>query len=204
MGSSGGSSGGGGISGIQAAQYSLHGWLDYSHFAMSSMTGDPAGFGNVSTVNAQDWYTRLWVPAGLTVSGIYLAITSAGTWDAATDGNRLALFDGAGAFVDQIPIDNTYWQTAGWRGAALSGGTIAAQTSGRFVYAAAKIRGYAGAPPGFAFANFATDRAYQYTGPTTTARRTFFTAAGATFPASVDPTSTGSVTGFHFLIGLLT
>jgi hypothetical protein len=203
MGSSGGSSGGGGITGLQAAQYSRHGPLDFSHFGMSAMTGDPVGFSNASTVNAQDWFTRLWIPAGFTVSGIYLALANAGVWDAATTGNALALYDDGGTLTDSIPVDDTYWQTAGWRGAALSGGTIAAQTSGRFVYACAKIRGYAGTPPAFAFANSAGDRVYQYTGPATTKRRTFYQAAAATFPATINPASTGTATGYAYLIGLL-
>ena len=204
MGSSGGSSGGGGISGTQAAQYSRHGPLDFSHFGMSAMTGDPVGFGNPSTVNGQDWFTRLWIPAGQTVSGIYLAIASAGVWDTVTTGNALALYDAGGTLVDSIPVDDTYWATAGWRGAALTLGTITAQTNGRFVYACAKIRGYAGTPPSFAYCNNAGDRVYQYTGPATTARRTFYQAAGATFPGSINPASTGTATGYAYLIGLTT
>lgn len=172
-----------------------------SHWGLVAASGDPTAFTNPSQVTAQDWMARTWIPAGKPIAGLYLAIAAAGTHDGVISGNGLAIFTDAGALVDTIAYTDSLWATAGWRGGNLLGGTIAAQSAGRWVYLAAKVRGYASSPPSFAFVTGANDRAYMYTGPGTTKRRTFYTSAAATFPSTIDGTSTGTATGYNFLIG---
>lgn len=172
-----------------------------SHWGLVAASDNPISFYNPSQVSAQDWYTRVWIPAGKAVAGLYLAVATAGTHDGVTTGNGLALYDDTGALVDTIAYADALWATAGWRGGALLGGTIAAQTAGRWVYLGAKVRGYAANAPAFAYATGANDRSYHYTGPATTKRRTFYQAAAATFPATIDPAATGTATGYNFLVG---
>lgn len=172
-----------------------------SHWGLVAASDNPIAFYNPSQVSAQDWYTRVWIPAGKAVTGLYLAIATAGVHDGVTTGNGLALYDDSGALVDTIAYADSLWATAGWRGGNLLGGAIAAQAAGRWVYLGAKVRGYAANAPAFAYATGANDRSYHYTGPATTKRRTFYQAAAATFPATIDPAATGTATGYNFLIG---
>jgi hypothetical protein len=172
-----------------------------SHWGLVAASDNPIAFYNPSQVSAQDWYTRVWIPAGKAVTGLYLAIATAGTHDGVTTGNGLALYDDSGTLVDTIAYADSLWATVGWRGGNLLAGAIAAQASGRWVYLGAKVRGYAANAPAFAYATGANDRTYHYTGPATTKRRTFYQAAAATFPATIDPTATGTATGYNFLVG---
>lgn len=173
-----------------------------SHFGFVAASGDPGNYYLRSGVNSQVWCTRVWVPAGKAIAGIYAAIGDAGTHDGATNGNGLAIYDDSGNLVDSTAMDNALWATAGWRGATPSGGTIAAQGAGRWVYAAVMVRGWAAANPTLAYPQGANDRAYMYTGPATTKRRTFYNSTAGSWPSTIDPTSTGTATGYNFLIGL--
>jgi hypothetical protein len=174
-----------------------------AHWGFIAASDDPINFYNPSTISAQTWHTRIWVPAGQPIAGLWVAVGSAGTHDGVTSGNGIALYDDAtGALIDQITPSDSLWATAGWRGGAPAGGTIPAQGSGRWVYLAAQVRGYASSPPGLMFPIGVNDRAFHYAGPATTHRRTFYVSAPATFPSSIDPASTGTATAYNFLAAL--
>lgn len=173
-----------------------------SHWGLVAASDDPLNFYGKSQVNGQVWHTRIWVPANTPITGLYAAVTDAGTHDGTTNGNGLALYSDAGALIDQVPFSNTLWSSNGWRGGNLSAGQIAGQASGRWVYVASMFRGYGTLNPSIAFPSSAADTPFQYTGPGTTKRRTFYTGATGTFPSTIDPTSTGSATGYTPLFAI--
>jgi hypothetical protein len=95
------------------------------------------------------------------------------------------------------------WATAGWCGAAVAGGPIAAQGAGRFVYLGASPKGQGGAfAMQFASTSGSSFPAFQ-TGPGLTHRRSFNLSAGAGtgFPASFDPTSYATASAFLPVMG---
>lgn len=175
-----------------------------THWGLGAATADPSGLMLSSQMsNGQIFYSRIWIPAGTAITNLYAGVTSAGTHDGATAGNGLGLFTDTGTFIDRTPSDNTVWTAAGWRGGALSLGTIAAQGAGRYVYAGILMVGMTVAAA-YAFPSDANDWTFQITGPALTQRRTFYTGGNVAFPASVNPVTGGggTATGYTPMIGI--
>lgn len=164
---------------------------------------DPVVCQNVSTLTSNRWVTRLWVPAGKPIAGMWVALRAGGTHDGLTSGNWLALHDDAGNLLDQTTENRTLWAAAGWRGLLMPSGTIPAGAA-RFVYLDFSLAGWATVPPTFVYANSANDASSVFLtgGPGgTTHRRSAYGAALAS-PAAFDPTAYGTSTGFVPLVGL--
>lgn len=164
---------------------------------------DPAQAQAVSTLNNNQWHTRVWVPAGVSFSNIAIALRTAGTHDGVSTGNWLAVWDDSGNVLDQSAETPTLWTTAGWRTAALPLGTISNRGNG-FVYAGFSVNGFAGTPPTYPFVPNAADSNSVYItgGPGgTTNRRAAYSTSSAT-AAAFNPTSYGTSTGFLPVIGL--
>jgi hypothetical protein len=147
------------------------------------------------------FYARCWVPANKAIASLWVAVRTAGTWDGATGPNGIGLFDDSGTFVDRSNTTGTMFTAAGWVGGALLSGTVAAQSTGRFVYLGLLARGMT-ADPVFPLPSSLTDSHTPWfdSGVGVTKRRAMFVGA-TSFPASFDPTSAGTATAAVPLMG---
>lgn len=173
-----------------------------SGYGLLGATGDPLNFMAASTLgNNTIFYARCYVPANQAVGSLWVAIRTGGTWDAATGPNGIGLFDDTGTFVDRTNTTGTMFEANGWRGGALLSGTVAAQTSGRFVYLGLLARGMT-VDPVFPLPSSLTDSHAPWfdSGVSVTKRRAMFV-GGTAFPASFDPTSAGTATAAVPLMG---
>jgi hypothetical protein len=166
-------------------------------------SGEPNEFQHAGPTASNDrFFVRIWIPAGVPLTNMWLAVTTAGTWDGVTGPNQLVLFDDTAAQLAVTPDTGTTWTTAGWRGGALSVAQPA-QGTGRYVYGQAIFRGMtAGAAIAFPV-SAADNQAWFATGPAgsgATHRRGIYS-AGTSNPASFDPTSFGTPTSYIPLIG---
>jgi len=172
-----------------------------SGYGLLAISADPmhhqgsAGFGN-----NQLWATRLWIPANVVITNLHVAVRVAGTHDG-TNPNQIGLYDDTGAQVDTTADDNTLWTVAGWRGGALQGGPVAAQPAGRYVYVVWLLRGMSGTSLPFPTNADDANAAFVSTGVGGGNRRAMY-ASGTALPASFNPTSFGTSTGFLSLVGV--
>jgi hypothetical protein len=186
-------SGGGGASGQDNI-------FPLSAYGLVAASGDPNEFQDVSGISANTIFAaRCWVPAGVAINKLCAAVHTGGTYSTSSTPNQIALYDDTGAQVAITADDNTLWATAGW--AARSVATIAAQGAGRWVYIAYIVGGYTGVvmqfPPKAADAN----------GPwigqnvNNSGNRRAFYLVGSSLPASFNPATAGTNTGFIPLVG---
>jgi hypothetical protein len=173
----------------------------YDFFAFSET---PLMFAVDSPLNGGDmFFTRLWVPAGQAIAGAGTLVQTAGT-SAGAGQSGFALYSDSGTLLTQTPANNNIWGSTGWASSAFSS-TIAAQTSGRFVYVALFVHNYS-AGPHFYFLNPSS-------GPNDpnlvtggygglVHRRTFYNNGLSTFPAPITPATYGNNTGYLLLVGL--
>lgn len=164
------------------------------------------GMNPQNIVSGQAFFIRVYVPANTTITKLWCAVGTAGTWDASTTGSTIGIYTDAGVFVDKIATSDSLWTTTGWVGGALSAGPITAQTAARFVYLAPLVRGMTVAPV-IAFLSSANDTAGNlvwYSGPPTgvTNRRTFYQSGLTALPGSFNPASAGTVTTFTPLVAI--
>lgn len=168
-----------------------------------AISGDPRFFTVPGSFdNNVVMFERVWVPANKAITGVYFAIRNGSTLthNGTNFGNQIKIFDDAGSSVlGSIAVDETLWATSGWKGGNLQS-QIAAQGSGRFVYALAWIRGYTGvgivSPPSSNDSN----GTFQATGPAQSKRRGGYWLSQTSFPSTFDPTTIGSGTGFPPLV----
>lgn len=148
------------------------------------------------------WYTRLWIPANKAITNLWYAVRTAGTWDGITTPNQIGLYDDTGTLLGATADDGTLWTATGWRGGPVVGGPIAAQNSGRFVYLVSLDRGMTNLS--LAFVPGPTDLAAPYasTGVGTATNRRAAYAAGTALPASFNPATVGTSSGFLALAGV--
>lgn len=172
-----------------------------SVYGFKVLSGDPANyqvnspFGN----NSIPW-RRMWIPAGISITGLYFAIRTGSVHDGSNFGNRVGLFDDAGNQIALSPVDETMWSLAGWRGGDLSGAPVAAQSAGRFIRALALVRGCS---PAFAFPSNPNDNNASYCSTSITGVRIAGYALGqSSMPASFDPATFGTVSGYSPLVGV--
>lgn len=170
-----------------------------SHYGLVAATGDPNEFQRPGNVATNDRYiARMFIPAGVPFTKLWIAVTTGGTWDGTSGPNQVVLFDDTGLQVTATPDTGTMWATAGWRGGVL-GLNQGAQSTDRYVYVLAIIRGVTGCQ--IAFPNSGTDNGPWFAaGPGQSKRRGIYT-AGSTVPASFDPTSFGAASSYIPLIG---
>lgn len=171
--------------------------VKYGGFALN---GDPMYHQTAGAFGPNAFvYAQLPVPAGQTISEIYVAIRTVATHDGVNFGSRLGIYNLAGSQVALTAVDDTLYTATGWRGGALTGGPIAAQSTDRYVYAVAFIRGLAanvGNPPN---ANDPGGASFVSLKPGSTVRMNGYANGQSSIPGSFDPTSFGTTTGFACL-----
>lgn len=168
-----------------------------SGYGVLAASGDPNEFQRPGGTSSGDrFFARMLIPANVTITNLWCAVTTAGTWDAVSTPNQLALYDDTGVQLATTTDTSTTWTTAGWRGGALSVAQ-AAQGSDRYVYAAMIQRGMTGLQ--LAFPVSGTDnQAWFAVGPSGTGvvnRRGIYV-SGTSLPASFTPSSFGAATSF--------
>ncbi|MEU0516651.1 hypothetical protein [Streptosporangium sp. NPDC006007] len=186
--SGGGSSGGGPV-------YPL------SAYGLKACTGDPENFQFGSTASNNTIFgARFEIPAGVPVAAIYAAVRAGGTYASSATPNQMGLYDDNGQPLGVTPDDSSLWTVAGWRGAALVGGTIAAQGASRMAYLLLLFGGMSGVVmPYLAAANDA-NAAWFSGGVGVTKRRAFYVGA-TSLPASFNPATYGTPTTYLSLAG---
>lgn len=145
--------------------------------------------------------TRTWVPAGVPITNLTVAIQTGGTYTSGS-GNRLAVYDETGATQLGITADDpTLWATAGRVGRPLAGGVVAAQSTGRMVYILILAIGYTGIFLPFSVAG--SNAAWFSSGVGNGSRRRCMFSGGETaLPASFNPNTLGSATSFLPVVGV--
>lgn len=174
-----------------------------AHYGLLAASGDPLAFlANSAVTNGQVFLVRTWIPAGTTITNLWIAVRGGGTHDTETDPNMLGLYDDTGTQIDTTADDNTLFASAGWRGGALAGGPIAAQPTGRWVYIGHIGRGWSAAT--IAFPNGVDDNqaAWFARGPGGGNRRAMYQTGQTALPSSFDPTDHGNPTTFMPLYGV--
>jgi hypothetical protein len=166
------------------------------HYGLIAASGDPMSF-NTNDVFGPGMITisRMWVPAQKAITSLWCLVAVAGTYDSSGVENKLGLWDDSGVLLGQTPDNSGVWTGGiGWRGDALFGGAIPAESSGRFVYVGIMAHGMTGLQ--IATRTSPDTQAFQ-TGPTSTKRRTMTnnSPSPAGLPPSFDPTSYGSISG---------
>jgi hypothetical protein len=186
-------SGGGGASGQDNV-------FPLSAYGLLVASGDPNEFQNVSSVAANTVFAaRCWVPAGVAISKLCAAVRTAGTYSSSATPNQIAIYDDTGAQIGITTDDNTLWATAGWAVRTIT--TIASQGTGRWVYIGYIVGGYAGLSMPFPMG--ANDSSAPWLGQTINNsgnRRAFYLSA-ASLPASFNPLTAGTNTGYIPMVG---
>jgi hypothetical protein len=174
------------------------------HYGLIAASGDPADFSDKSSYTSGTvFYTRIWIPAGKPITGLWVGVTDAGVHDGSTTPNYLGLYDDNGVPIDQTANNSALWTAVGWRGGALAAGVIPAQPVGRYVYMGGLARGMS-TPPSVGYITSADDFAFQWLGiaGATTKRRNFYAAGQTNLTAAINPVSTGTPTGYIPMFGI--
>lgn len=141
--------------------------------------------------------TRIWVPPGKAINGLCIHVYQAGTHGGG-GWNGGGIYSDAGTLLASSNNIPTLWDTTGWRDANLTS-PIAAQSTGRFVYAAILSNDYTGLQ--FLFA-VTQNPAPIVGGHGVSNRRNLFESGVSNLPASFDPSTYGSAGGYVPPIGL--
>jgi hypothetical protein len=171
-----------------------------SGYGLLVASGDPNEFQDVSGISGNTIFAaRCWVPAGVAINKLCVAVHTGGTYATSATPNQIALYDDTGTQVAITADDNTLWATAGWAVRTVT--TIASQGTGRWVYIAYIVGGYTGLvmqfPPKAADAN----GVWIGQNINNTGNRRAFYLSGSALPASFNPATAGTNTGFIPLVG---
>jgi len=144
---------------------------------------------------------RMFVPAGkaITAAGVLL---EAGGSVGAGGLNSFAIYDDAGTLVAATPTDDTLFTSSGWRFKDFSS-PIAAQGSDRFVRVHANVSGYSSLPTAmYSIVTPSSGAAFNSGYNMPNHRRSVYTSAVSSFPASFTPSSYGNVYQYLPLLAL--
>ncbi|MFF4412120.1 hypothetical protein ACFYY8_06275 [Streptosporangium sp. NPDC001559] len=190
-------SGGGGSGGGPVYPLSAYGLL--------AASGDPETFMLGSGASANTILgSRMEIPAGVTITRLWAAVRAGGTYAASAVPNRLGLYTDEGVLVDATADDSTLWTAAGWRGGALVGGPIAAQSTPRMAYVLLIFGGMTNVVMPYPASANDAQSSWFCRGPSASGpRRAFYTGAGGgDLPSSFNPASYGTETTYLSLVGV--
>jgi hypothetical protein len=170
-------------------------------YGLLTVSDNPLLFQNSSTLsNGTVFGARCWVPANTALSHLTTAIRVGGTYSSSAVPNQLGIYDDTGAQLQLSPNDNALWTTVGWYSGAIT--TVAAQGSGRFVYILYIIGGFSGVTVPYAIGANDTNAPFMALGVTNGGnKRAFYLNGQSALPASFNPTTVGTTTGFVPLVG---
>ena len=172
-----------------------------SGYGLLVASDEPAFFQNPSSLsNATVFGARCWVPANTALSHLTAAVKTGGTYSASAVPNQLGIYDDTGTQLQVTADDNTLWTTAGWASRPIT--TVAAQATGRFVYILYILGGFTGVVVPYALGGNDTNAPWlAFAVSNSGNKRAFYLNGQSTLPASFNPTTIGTSTGFIPLVG---
>lgn len=169
-------------------------------YGLLTVSDNPLLFQNASSLtNGTIFGARCWVPANTALSHLATAVRVGGTYSTSAVPNQLGIYDDSGTQLQLSPNDNNMWTTAGWYSNTIT--TVAAQSTGRFVYILYILGGFTGVNVPYALGANDSNASFVGLGVTNAGNRRAFFLTGATLPSSFNPTSVGTNTGFVPLVG---
>jgi hypothetical protein len=170
-------------------------------YGLLTASDDPALFQNVSGLSSGTVFgARCWVPANTALSTLVAAVRTGGTYSSSAVPNQLGIYSDSGTQLQLSPNDNNLWNVAGWTSGGIT--TVAAQGTGRFVYILYICGGFAGVSVPYALGANDLNAPWLGLGVSNTGnRRAFYLNGQTALPASFNPTSVGTNTGFLPLVG---
>lgn len=171
-----------------------------SGYGLIGASGDPNEFQNQSGVSANTIFmARVWIPAGNAISKLCAAVRTAGTYASSATPNQIAIYDDTGVQKGITADDSTLWATAGWAVRTIT--TIASQGSGRFVYIGYIVGGFTGVSMPFPMGASDNNAPWLGLNINNSGNRRAFYMSGSTLPASFNPATAGTNTGYIPLVG---
>lgn len=170
-------------------------------YGLLTASDDPALFQNVSGLASGTVFgSRCWVPANTALSTLTAAVRTGGTYSSSAVPNQMGIYTDAGVQVQVSVNDNNLWNNAGWTSAPIT--TVAGQGSGRFVYILYILGGFTGVNVPYALGANDLNAPWLSLGVSNAGnRRAFYLNGQSALPASFNPTSVGTNTGFIPLVG---
>jgi hypothetical protein len=170
-----------------------------------AMSGDPIFYQSSGSFGSNTiLFSRIWVPAGKAITGLWVACrgTVGATFGGVNSGNKVSVYDDTGANPVHSAVDDAMWAPAApWRGAALLS-TIPAQSAGRYVYGLALVRDYGGGVPFMNPPQANDSNTHVVVGVSQDKRRGGYWSGQSAMPASFNPTTVGTASGFTVCMGL--
>jgi hypothetical protein len=172
-----------------------------SGYGLLTASDDPALFQNVSGLASGTVFgARCYVPANTALSTLVAAVRTGGTYSSSAVPNQLGIYSDSGTQLQVSPNDNNLWNLAGWTSGGIT--TVAAQGTGRFVYILYILGGFTGVNVPYALGANDLNAPWLGLGVSNAGnRRSFYLNGQSGLPASFNPTSVGTNTGFIPLVG---
>ncbi len=171
-----------------------------SAYGLVGASGDPDEFQNQSGVASNTVFmARVWIPAGNAISKLAAAVRAAGTYSTSSTPNQIAIYDDTGAQLGITADDNTLWSSAGWAVRTIT--TIPSQGTGRWVYIGYIVGGYTGLSMPFPMGANDLNAPWLGQNINNTGNRRAFYLSASSLPASFNPGSAGTNTGYVPLVG---
>jgi len=171
-----------------------------SAYGLLAASGDPNEFQNQSGVSANTVFmARVWIPASTAISKLCAAVRTGGTYSTSATPNQIAIYDDTGTQIGITADDSTLWATAGWAVRTIT--TIASQGTGRFVYIGYIVGGYTGVSMPFPMGANDSNAPWLGQNINNSGNRRAFYLSGSALPASFNPATAGTNTGYVPLVG---
>lgn len=170
-------------------------------YGLLTVSDNPLFFQNSSALSSGTVFgARCWVPANTALSTLVTAVRTGGTYSTSTVPNQLGIYDDTGVQLQLSPNNNSLWNVAGWTSGGIT--TVPAQGTGRFVYILYILGGFTGVNVPYALGANDTNAPFMGLGVTNAGnRRAFYLNGQTALPASFNPATVGTNTGFVPLVG---
>lgn len=170
-------------------------------YGLLTASDDPGLFQNVSGLSSGTVFgARCWVPANTALNNLAAAVRTGGTYSSSAVVNRLGVYDDTGTLLQATTDDSTLWNNPGWATRPIT--TIAAQSTGRWVYILYILGGFTGVNVPYMLGANDSNAPWLGLGVSNSGnRRAFYLNGQSALPASFNPTSAGTNTGFIPLVG---
>jgi hypothetical protein len=175
--------------------YPIAGW------GLAAANGNPESFMATFTLgNNMGVWMRLWIPPGVGVTNLYVAVRDAGSYTTSSTPNQLGFYSDAGTLLSTTTDNNDLFTSTGWRGGALQ--TPQAAGAGRFAYIGLLSSLSSCTLAALSSGNDAQNPWFGSIAGGGTKRKAMYSFGTSTLPSSFDPTSFGVPTGNMPLVGV--
>ncbi|WP_344923147.1 hypothetical protein [Streptosporangium oxazolinicum] len=164
-------------------------------YGFSAASGDPLMFMMaIGIANDTLYLAKVWVPAGVAINKLWVAVRTAGTQLGGNAPNQMGLYSHAGVQITTTAADATLYTVAGWRGLDVAA-PVAAESAGRFVYVGFLAGGMTNAQMAVPASGTDASAAYVGLGNGITSRRAMRQPSTTSLPGSFNPATFGTSTG---------